>query len=111
MSQAQFTFPLAAGATFDPLDGYQNQTPRKNSKLTIVQNATAAGVTVTITAQERNILQDSPVPAGGVAGVFPTVFNAPVIGPTKVMAGEKLQAPYTNNTGAPITVNVVIDIA
>jgi hypothetical protein len=109
--QATFSFSLGAGATFDPLDGWNYQIPAKASKLTLIHNATAAGVTCTLTALNRQLLQNSPVPAGGTAGVFPTVFNAPVIGPSKVGALEKLSARYTNGTGGAITVNVVADIA
>lgn len=109
--QATFTFSLAAGATFDPLDGWNNQIPRKASKVTLIHNATATGVQCNFTAQDRNVLQNSPVPAGGVAGVFPTVFNAPVIGPAKVQAGEKLSARFNNTTAGAITVNVVVDLS
>lgn len=108
--QATFTFALAAGATFDPLDGWNYQLPRKASKVTLIHNATAVGIVCTFTALDRQILQASAVPAGGVAGVFPTVFNAPVIGPNRVGALEKLAARYTNPTGGAITVNVVVDI-
>jgi hypothetical protein len=108
--QATFSFALAAGATFDPLDGWNYQIPRKASKVTMIHNATAVGIVCTFTALDRQILQASPVPAGGVAGVFPTVFNAPVIGPNKVQAMEKLSSRYTNGTAGPITVNVVVDI-
>ena len=108
--QATFTFSLAAGATFDPLDGWNYQIPAKPSKLTVIHNATGPGITCTLTALNRQLLQSSPVPAGGTAGVFPTVFNAPVIGPLKVGALEKLSARYTNTTAGALTVNVVADI-
>lgn len=108
--QATFTFSLGAGVTFDPLDGWNYQLPRKASKVTLIHNATATGVNCTFTALDRQILQNSAVPAGGTAGVFPTVFNAPVIGPNRVNAMEKLSARYLNTTGGAITVNVVVDI-
>lgn len=108
--QATFSFSLAAGASFDPFDGWNYQVPRKASKLTVIHNATATGVNCTLTALDRQILQNSPVPAGGTAGVFPTVFNAPVIGPNRVGALEKLAARYLNTTAGAITVNVVADI-
>lgn len=108
--QATFTFALAAGAIFDPLDGWNYQLPRKASKVTLIHDATAVGILCTFTALDRQILQESPVPAGGVAGVFPTIFNAPVIGPTKVAALEKLSARYRNPTAGPVTINVVVDI-
>lgn len=110
-NQATFTFSLGAGVTFDPLDGWLFQTPRKSSKVALIHNATATGITCTFSAQERQLLQNSAVPAGGTAGVFPTVFNAPVIGPSPVAAGEKCSARYTNGTAGAITVNVVVDIS
>lgn len=109
--QSTFSFSLAAGATFDPLDGWNYQIPRKASKVSLIHNATAPGVNCTFTALDRQILQNSPVQAGGTAGVFPTIFNAPVIGPTRVGAMEKLAARYQNTTAGAITVNVVVDIA
>jgi hypothetical protein len=108
--QATFSFALAAGAIFDPLDGWNYQIPRKASKVTLIHNATAPGVQCTFTALDRQILQDSPVPSGGVAAVFPTIFNAPVIGPNRVGALEKLSSRYRNTTAGAITVNVVVDI-
>jgi hypothetical protein len=110
MAQSTFSFSLAAGAIFDPLDGWNYQLPRKASKVTLIHNATAVGIICTFTALDRQILQASPVPAGGTAGVFPTIFNAPVIGPTKVGALEKLSARYQNTTAGAITVNVVADV-
>lgn len=108
---ANFTFALLAGASFDPLDGWVYQTPVRNCALTLIQNATATGVVCTVTALARLILQRSPVPAGGTAGVFPTVFNAPVVGPYSIGAMEKLGARYDNPTGGTITVNVVVDLS
>lgn len=108
---ATFSFALGAGVTFDPLDGWNFQLPRTASKVTLIHNATAVGVVCTFTALNTQLLQESPVPAGGTAGVFPTIFNAPVIGPYKVGALEKLSARYTNPTGGAITVNVVAEVS
>jgi hypothetical protein len=108
---ANFTFSLAAGASFDPLDGWVYQIPTKASRLSLIHNATATGVVCTVTALARNILQRSPVPAGGTAGVFPTIFNAPVVGPYGVGAMEKLSARYDNPTGGAITVNLTVDLS
>lgn len=110
MAQAQFSFALAAGVTFDPLDGWNYQFPKKASKVSLIHNATLTGVFATWTALDRQLLQESLVTAGGVAGVYPTIFNAPLMGPYKVGAMEKLSSRYRNSTGGAITVNLVADI-
>lgn len=110
MPQAQFTFSLAAGASFDPLDGWDYQIPRKASKISLIHNCTAVGIFGQWKALDRSLLQESQVTAGGVAGVYPTIFNAPLMGPYKVNAMEKLSARYRNPTAGAQTVNVVVDI-
>lgn len=100
---------IAAGATFDALDGWNNQYPEVNGALKIVHNATAVGVVCSIFSGNSSILQEAPVPAGGTAGQFPSEFAVtPVV--EKVAKGKRLSARYRNTTGAAITINTTIDL-
>lgn len=108
--QQAFTFSLAAGATFDPLEGWNNQYPERGGILQLIHNATATGIVCSLSAGNVQLLQESPVPAGGTAGVMPTAFNAtPIL--EQVGARARLSARYRNTTAGAITVNATIDIA
>lgn len=47
--------------------------------IVVLQRATALGVRQSIFSGSQNILQRSPVQAGGVAGVTPTPLNTPTV--------------------------------
>lgn len=108
--QLTFSQSLAAGATFDPAEGWNNQYPTRGGILQLIHNATATGVVCSLTSGNTNLLQEAPVPAGGVAGVLPTSFGStPVL--EKVPARERISARYRNTTAGAITINGTLDIA
>jgi hypothetical protein len=104
-----FTFALAAGATFDPLDTWNYQYTEKAGILKLTHQATAVGVTATLAATAEQIFQESPVPAGGTAGVIPSDFDVPPV-VERVKAGKRLSLLYRNNTGGAITINGMVDL-
>lgn len=107
--QLTYSQSIAAGATFDPLDGWNNQYPEANGVVRLIHNATAVGVVCSLTSGNVQLLQEAPVPGGGTAGTLPTEFNAtPVM--EKVGKGKRLSARYRNTTAGAITVNGTVDL-
>lgn len=99
---------IPAGGTFDPLEGWNNQTPTTNGVIKINHRATAVGLVATVSAQNRTLYQEAPVGAGGTAGTQPTDFTAPPL-IEKVYKLEKLGIRYRNPTAGAITIDGVID--
>lgn len=109
MPQRTVTQAILAGATFDPCDSWQYQYTERAGILKINHQATAVGLRCQVTATEVTILQDSAVPAAGVAGTIPSDFAVPPI-IEEVPANKRLSILYTNPTAGTITVNVMFDL-
>lgn len=107
MPQFNFSSSVAAGATALPLQNWQFRFPPKTSLLELLVNATAVGVVMNLTTGSESIVQaESPVPAGGTAGVLPARLNVePIV--DKVDPGEEIVLTLRNTSGGAITVNVV----
>lgn len=106
----QFNFvvtALAAGATALPLGTWQFRFPPKPSLLELMLNATAVGVVMNLTTGAESIVQaESPVQAGGTAGVLPSRLNCePIV--DKVEPGEEIVLTLRNTSGGAITINGV----
>lgn len=102
------TQSIAAGATLNAMDGSNFEIPNTNGILKVTHNATATGLVCTIAAQNVQIAQEQPVPAGGTSGVLPSEFNVvPIIEPVK--RGDRISIRYRNPTGGAIIVNVTVD--
>lgn len=108
MPTLTWTQSIAAGATFDPLDGWNYQYVPGPGVVQILHNATAVGVVATITSGSDQLLQEALVPVGGTAGVLPSSLNVPAI-TDAVMRGDRQSIRYRNTTGGAITVNGSID--
>lgn len=99
---------IAAGATFNPLDGWNYEFVPRPGIVKYLHRATAVGLLATITSGSDQLLQEAPVPAGGVAGQTPSEFNvAPIVDP--VAAGDRQAVRYRNPTGGVITIDGIVD--
>jgi hypothetical protein len=99
---------IAAGATFNPLDGWNYEFLPRPGIVKYLHRATAVGLVATITSGSDQLLQEAPVAAGGVAGQTPSEFNvSPIV--DAVQAGDRQACRYRNPTGGAITVDGVID--
>lgn len=108
MPSFPYTQSIAAGATFDPLDGWNYQYVPRAGVIKIVHNATAVGLLATITSGSDQLMQEGPVPSGGTAGVIPSELNVPPI-VDEVAPNDRQSIRYRNPTGGAITVNGMID--
>jgi hypothetical protein len=95
---------IAAGATFNPLQDWQYETPYFDGMMEVFSRATATGLLETISAAGDTLKQDSPVQAGGTSGTTPSRLNTePVVG--KCAKFQKIRIGYRNPTGGAITID------
>lgn len=99
---------MIAGAIFRPLDGWQYQYVPMGGLISILHNATAVGVVVTVTSGSDTLQERSPVDAAGVVGQIPSQFDvAPLT--DEVAAGDLIKIQYENTTVGAIDVQGEID--
>jgi len=104
-----FTQAILTGATFRPLDGWQYQYLPWPAEVTVMSRASAVGMVQVYTSGSETIVEESPVQAGGTAGVTPASLNTPVQG-WHAAAGDLLKLQYRNTTGGTITVDGIIEV-
>jgi len=107
MAILTWTQSVAAGATFEPLNGWQYEYAPFGGTIEILQDAGAVGVVNTITSGSDTLQERSPVSSGGTTGQMPSVFaRVPVL--DEVAAGDRLKILYENTTGGAVVVNGTI---
>jgi len=100
---------VLAGALFFPLDNWQQEFPESDVMVELLSRATAVGMVQTTTSGTDTLLEESPVQAGGTAGVLPSRLGTePFV--SKSRMGRRLKHKYRNPTGGTITVDGVITI-
>lgn len=102
---------VAAGATLDPIDaaGWQYRYLPYPAVIELIDDATAVGMVRGVTFGSDTIVQESPLSAGGTAGVIPSRFaREPVT--EKAVQGDLLRVVYRNTTAGAVTVNGLIEI-
>jgi hypothetical protein len=109
MPSFTFSASIAAGATFEPLTGWQYQYLPWPAEVTVLARAVAIAVVNTYTSGSETIVEESPVQAGGTAGVIPSPLNTPVQG-WIAAAGDLLKLRYRNTSGAAIVVDGIIEV-
>lgn len=102
-----FTTSVAAGGTATPLSNWSYRFPPKLALFELLLNATATGMVANLTTGAESIVQaDSPVSAGGTAGVLPARLNTePIV--DMVSPGEELVLALRNTTAGALTCNGV----
>ena len=105
MPQFNFSVTVPANSTAFPLSTWQYRFPPKKALLETMINAAAVGVVCNLTTGAESIVQaESPVSAGGTAGVLPArINNEPIM--DEVDAGEEIVLSLRNTTGAGVVVN------
>jgi len=100
---------VAAGAVFNPLVGWQYQYLPWPAEVNVLSRATAIAMVQVFTSGSETIVEESPVQAGGTAGVTPSALNTPVQG-WHAAAGDLLKLNYRNTSGAAITIDGIIEV-
>lgn len=105
MPMFPFTQLVAAGGTYLPLNTWQFRQPARKAILEVFVNATAIGCVQNLTTGAESIVQaESPVQAGGAAGVIPArLNNEPAV--DMVDPGDEIVLTVRNTTAGGITVN------
>jgi len=104
-----FSQSVLAGATFNPLTGWQYQYLPWPAEVSVLARATAIAMVQVFTSGSETIVEESPTQAGGTAGVTPSPLNTPVQG-WHAAAGDLLKLNFRNTSGAAITVDGIIEI-
>jgi len=109
MPRITFNQSVAAGATFDALATSQYRYLPWRARVRILAWTTATGILQQHTAGSEVLQPETPVDAGAVAAMLPTVFE---VDPLDYIAaaGDLLQANYRNTTGGALAVLGLIDI-
>jgi hypothetical protein len=109
MPQLTFTASLAAGATATPLSGWQYEYLPFPAQVEIGINGTATGLVATISSGSDVLQEESPVQAGGTAGVIPSPLNTPYLS-DQAAAGDRMKVSIRNTTAGAITYNGIIKV-
>jgi len=108
MPQLSWVQSVAAGATFQPILGWQYEYVPFGGAIKINHDADAVGVVSTVTSGSDTLQERSPLSAGGTAGVFPSDLDVPPL-IDEVAAGDRIKILYENTTVGAIDVAGIID--
>jgi len=100
---------VAANGSATPLTGWQYEYLPWPAEVTVLARAAAVGMVQTYTSGSETIVEESPIQAGGTAGVTPSPLNTPVQG-WHAAGGDRLKLNYRNTTGGAIVVDMVIEV-
>jgi len=95
---------ILAGATFNPLEDWEYETPSVDVAIEVLERATAVGLVSSVKSGGATIKQEGPVQAGGTAGSTPARLTTEAI-TGKGFAAQKMRVAYRNPTGGTITVD------
>ena len=107
MPNLTWTQSIAAGATFEPLTGWQYEYSPWGGHIEIVHDATAVGVVATISSGSDTLQERSPVSAGGTVGALPSALDQLPVS-DDIAAGDRLKIFYENTTAGAVTCNGTI---
>lgn len=102
---------VGAGATYDPIDslGWMYRYLPYPALVEIIDSTTATGVLVTRTFGSDTIQQESPLSAGGTAGVIPSRYAVEPIA-EKANASDLIRIQYRNTTAGALTITGIVQI-
>lgn len=103
-----FTQSVGAGATYQPLNGWQYEYTPMGGIVSYLIDATAVGVVATVTSGSDTLMERGPVSAGGTTGVIPSPLDVPEI-IDEVAAGDRQKILFENTSGGAVIVNGRVD--
>jgi len=104
-----FSTAFTANGSLTPLTGWQYVYLPWPAEVTVLARATAVGCVATYTSGSETIVEESPVQAGGTAGVTPSPLNTPTIG-WQAAAGDLLKLNFRETLGATPTLDGIIEV-
>ena len=104
-----FSQSIAAGASFNPLVGWQYQYLPWPAEVSVLARATGTAMVNVYTSGSETIVEESPTSSGGTGGVTPSTLNTPVQG-WHAAAGDLLKLNYRNTSGAALIVDGIIEV-
>jgi len=111
MPNLTWTQSIAAGATFEPLTGWQYEYSPWGGHIEIVHEATVVGVVSTISSGSDTLQERSPVSAQRLAapipGAMPSALDQLPVS-DDIAAGDRLKIFYENTTGGAVNVQGTI---
>jgi hypothetical protein len=109
MPKFTFVTSIAAGATANPLSGWQYEYLPFAAVVKVLVNTTATGVLITAFSGAQTVQEETPVSSGGVAGTLPSTLNQdPIV--FEAPAGDRLKLNIRNTTAGALTVSGVVDV-
>jgi len=109
MPSFTFSAVLTANGVVRPLDGWQYEYLPYPAEVQVLARATDANVVGVYTSGSETVVEESPVQAGGTAGVIPSPLNTPVQGWIGA-AGDRLKLSYRETAGGTPQVDGIIEI-
>lgn len=103
-----WTQSVAAGATFEPLNGWQYEYIPFGGAIRILHDAGAVGCVSTVTSGSDTLQERSPLSSGGTTGVIPSVLDVPEV-VDQVAAGDRQKILYENTSSGAVVINGFID--
>ena len=104
-----YSAAVASGATFEPLTGWQYQYLPWPARVEVMSRSTLVTAVQTYTSGSETIVEESPVQAGGTAGVTPSPLNTPVQG-WDAAAGDLLKLRFRNDNASTATIDGIIEV-
>jgi len=104
-----FSQAIAANASEEPLTGWQYVYLPWPAEVTVMARADGVGVVAVYTSGSETIVEESPVQAGGTAGVTPSPLNTPTQG-WHGAGGDLLKLRYRETAGVARVVDGIIEI-
>lgn len=109
MPQLTFSQSVAAGASYQPLTGWQYEYLPFPARVEIGINTTATGVVATVSSGSDTLQEESPIASGGTAGVIPSPLNVPYL-IDDAAAGDRLKINVRNTTAGALVVTGICKI-
>lgn len=109
MPRKVFSQSIAAGARFNPLDGWDYEFLPWPARVEFCYRAAAVGVVATVVSGSDRLQEEDAVTAGGTAGVTPTSFNTPLL-VDEAAARDRLKLSFFNPTGGAVVVDGYVDL-
>ncbi len=107
MPQLNISQSIAAGAVSNIITGWQYEYLPWPARIKLLARATAGTLRLTVFSGSETIQEESPVQAGGTAGVIPSELNtAPIV--WDAPAGDRLKFNVRSTDAGAQTIDAIV---